>query len=90
MSPVLHKLVEAFKHKADEFSESFKDDPKASATFPLGAGRALAPKVVLTLPCRKLALTIYSWFGGGVTITLGLPVNVNVIKMLKTAAQTGN
>ena len=84
MSPVPRKLVEAFKHKADEFSGSFKDDLKASATFPLGEVPTLALKDALKISCRKLALTISSWVWAGVTITLNLPLNVNVTNMLKT------
>ena len=34
-TPVSRKLVDAFKQKADYFLESFKDDRKASVTFPL-------------------------------------------------------
>ena len=90
MSPFPRKLVEAFKHKADEFAGSFKDDLKASATLPLGEATTLAPKAALRISCRKLALTISSWFGAGATMTLDLPLNVNDRKMLKTAAQTGN
>ena len=86
MSPFPRKLVEAFKHKADEFSGSFKDDLKASATFPLEEVPTLAPKAALKISCCKLALTIFSWVGAGVTITLNLPLNVNVTKMLKTGA----
>ena len=86
MSPVPCKLVEAFKHKADEFSGSFKDDLKASATFPLAEVPSLAPKAALKISCPKLAPTISFWVGAGVTITLNLPLNQNVTKMLKTVA----
>ena len=60
VSPVPRKLVEAFKHKADEFSGSFKDGLKASATFPLGEVPTLAPKAALKISCCKWALTIFS------------------------------
>ena len=86
MSPFPRKLVEAFKHKSGEFSGSFKDDLKTSATFPLGEVPTLAPKALLKISCCKLALTIFSKVGAGVTITLNLPLNVNVTKIFKTGA----
>ena len=63
MSPFPRKLVEAFKYKADEFSGSFKDDLKASATFPLGEVPTLAPKAALKILCPKLAPNISFWVG---------------------------
>ena len=42
LSPLPGKLVETFKHKADDFSGNFNDDLKA----------------ILKISCRKLALTI--------------------------------
>jgi hypothetical protein len=86
VSPVPRKLVETFKHKTDYFSGSFKDDLEARVTFPLAEVPSLAPKAALKILCPKLAPNISFWVGAGVTITLNLPLNLNVTKMFKTAA----
>ena len=90
VSSIPRKLVEAFKHKADDFPGSSKDDLKASVTFPLAEVPSSAPKAALKISCPKLALTISSWAGAGVMITLNLPLNLNVTEMLKTVTYGGN
>ena len=73
VSPVSRKLVEAFKYEADDLSENFKDDLKASVKSHLGEVPTLAPWASLTASCRKLAPPIFRWVRAGVTVTLDTP-----------------
>ena len=90
VSPVARKAVETFKREAADSGGNFKDDFKPSDTFPLGETPVLAHKLSYRVSENKLALTITTGSGQGVTIALDTPLNFNVTKLLKSAAQAGN
>ena len=90
VSPVARKAVEAFKREAADSGGNFKDDFKPSDTFPLGETPVLAHKLSYRVSDSKLALTISPESGQAVTIALDTPLNFNVTKLLKSAAQAGN
>lgn len=90
VSPVARKAIEAFKREAADSRGNFKDDFKRSDTFPLGETPVLAHKLSYRVSKSKLALTISPGSGQGVTIALDTPLNFNVTKLLRSAAQAGN
>lgn len=90
VSPLARKAVESFKREAADSGGNFKDGFKASGTFPLGEIPVLAHKLSYRVFETKLELNISPGSGQGVKIALDTPLNFNVTKLLKSAAQAGN
>ena len=89
VSPVVRKAVETFKREAADSGGNFKDDFKPSDTFPLGESSVLAHKLSYRVSENKLALTITTGSGQGVTIALDTPLNFNVHKIAQISGTGG-